>query len=90
MRKCRLQRVGASQAACDQLLEASIPTARKNGSSALAADWTDVETWSRPPRHGSTDCADPEASWGHRNTNLPGPRGEMFFGYFLVRHEAAS
>jgi hypothetical protein len=42
-----------------------------------------VETWSRPPRHGSTECADPEASWGHRNTNLPGPRGEMFFGYYL-------
>jgi hypothetical protein len=73
----------ALQAACDQLLEASIPAARKNGSSALAADWTDVETWSRPPRHGSTGCADPEASWGHRNSNLPGPKGEMFFGYFL-------
>ena len=73
----------ALQAACDHLLEASIPAARKNGSSALAADWTDVETWSRPPRHGSTKCADPEASWGHRNSNLPGPRGEMFFGYFL-------
>jgi hypothetical protein len=71
------------QAACDQLLEASIPAGHKNGSSALAADWTDVETWSRPPRHGSTACADPEASWGHRNSNLPGPRGEMFFGYFL-------
>ncbi len=55
----------------------------KNSSSALAADWTDVETWSRPPRHGTTECADPEAAWGHRNTNLPGPKGEMFFGYFL-------
>ncbi len=73
----------ALQAACDQLLEASIPAAHKNGSSALAADWTDVEAWSRPPRHGSTECADPEAAWGHRNTNLPGPKGEMFFGYFL-------
>src|SRR6202035_3262387 len=28
-------------------------------------------------------CADPEAAWGHRNSNLPGPKGEMFFGYFL-------
>ena len=42
-----------------------------------------METFSRPPHHGSTDCADPEASWGHRNTNLPGPKGEMFFGYYL-------
>jgi hypothetical protein len=73
----------ALQAACDHLLEASIPAAPKNGSSALAADWTDVETWSRPPRHGSTECAGPEAAWGHRNSNLPGPKGEMFFGYFL-------
>ena len=71
------------QSACDQLLEASIPPARKNASTALAGDWTDVETWSRPPRHGSTQCADPEASWGHRNSNLPGPKGEMFFGYYL-------
>jgi len=73
----------ALQHACDHLLEASIPTVHKNGSTTLAADWTDVETWSRPPRHGSTGCADPEASWGHRNSNLPGPKGEMFFGYFL-------
>jgi hypothetical protein len=73
----------ALQATSGQLLEASIPAAHKNGSSALAADWTDVETWSRPPRHGGTECADPEASWGHRNSNLPGPKGEMFFGYFL-------
>jgi hypothetical protein len=71
------------RAACDQLLEASIPAAGKTASSALAADWTDVETWSRPPRHGTTACADPEASWGHRNTNLPGPKGEMFFGCYL-------
>jgi hypothetical protein len=71
------------QAVCDSLLEASIPAMRKNASSALATDWTDVETWSRPPRRGRTDCADPEASWGHRNSNLPGPKGEMFFGYFL-------
>ena len=73
----------ALQSVCDQLLEASIPPAHNNASTALAGDWTDVESWSRPPRHGSTQCADPEASWGHRNSNLPGPRGEMFFGYYL-------
>jgi hypothetical protein len=71
------------QSACDHLLEASIPAVHKNASTSLAADWTDVETWSRPPRHGTTRCADPEAAWGHRNSNLPGPRGEMFFGYYL-------
>jgi hypothetical protein len=67
----------------DDLLEASIPAWAKDASSALAADWTDVETWSRPPRHGSTECAGPEASWGHRTSNLPGPKGEMFFGFYL-------
>ena len=74
---------GALQSACDTLLEASIPDELKHASTALAGDWTDVETWSRPPRHGDTQCADREASWGHRNSNLPGPRGEMFFGYYL-------
>ena len=61
---------------CDDLLEASIPAAYKGASAALAVDWTDAETWSRPPRHGTTACADLEAHWGHRNSNLPGPRGE--------------
>jgi hypothetical protein len=67
----------------DGLLEASIPGKHKTTPASLAADWTDVETFSRPPHHGSSDCADPEASWGHRTTNLPGPKGEMFFGYYL-------
>jgi hypothetical protein len=67
----------------DDLLEASIPGEFKTVSASLAADWTDMESFSRPPRHGSSHCADPEASWGHRNSNLPGPKGEMFFGYYL-------
>ena len=66
----------------DDLLEASIPPEQENASAALAVDWTDVETFSRPPPRGTTQCADPEASWGHRNSNLPGPKGEMFFGYY--------
>jgi hypothetical protein len=68
---------------CDDLLEASIPAQYKQASTALAADWTDVETFSRPPHRGTKECADPEASWGHRNSNLPGPKGELFFGYYL-------
>jgi hypothetical protein len=46
----------------DDLLEASIPAEHKNTSTALAVDWTDVETFSRPPPRGTRDCADPEAS----------------------------
>ncbi len=71
----------------NDLLEASIPAQYKNASRALAVDWTDVESFARPPRHGTTECADPEASWGHRNSNLPGPKGDMFFGYY---HSAAT
>jgi hypothetical protein len=66
----------------DDLLEASIPAQYKDASTALAVDWTDVESFSRPPPRGTTECADPEASWGHRNSNLPGPKGELFFGYY--------
>ena len=45
----------------------------KQASRALAVDWSDVETFSRPPPHGTSDCADPEASWGHRNGGGPRP-----------------
>lgn len=69
----------------DDLLEASIPAEHKQASASLAVDWTDLETFSRPPPRDAdtTCCADPEASWGHRNSNLPGPKGELFFGYYL-------
>jgi hypothetical protein len=70
-------------AICDDLLEAGIPAEHKHASSALAVDWTDVETFSRPPPHGTSDCADPEASWGHRNGGGPGQDSELFFGYYL-------
>ena len=68
---------------CDDLLEASIPGRYKQASRALAVDWTDVETFSRPPPHGTSDCADPEASWGHRAGGGPGQDSELFFGYYL-------
>ena len=69
-------------AICDQLLEASIPDEHKHTSTALAVDWTDVETFSRPPSRGSSDCAGPEASWGHRCGGGPGQDSELFFGYY--------
>jgi hypothetical protein len=71
----------------DDLLEASIPAEHKNTSTALAVDWTDVETFSRPPPRGTRDCADPEASWGHRNGGGPGQDSELFYGYY---HSAAT
>jgi hypothetical protein len=65
------------------LLEASIPAAHKNATRALAVDWSDLETFSCPPPAKGGDCADPEASWGHRHGDSPGQKDELFYGYYL-------
>jgi hypothetical protein len=69
--------------ACDDLVEASIPDQHKTGSTALAVDWTGMETFSRPPPKGTSDCAGPEASWGHRKDNRLHRDDELFYGYYL-------
>ena len=74
---------GRLQRACDDLLEASVPEGFKDASASLAVDWTDLESFSRPPPHGTSDCADPEASWGHRRNNLLRSIDELFFGYYF-------
>jgi hypothetical protein len=71
------------QAACDDLLEASVPEEFTGASRSLAVDWTDLESFSRPPPHGTSDCADPEASWGHRKNNLLRSQDELFYGWYL-------
>ena len=58
------------------------PTSSRTPARALAVDWTDMETFSRPPPRGTSDCADPEASWGHRSGGGPGQDSELFFGYY--------
>ena len=73
----------ALQAICDDLLEASIPEEFKNTSTSLAVDWTDMETFSRPPPAKGGGCADPEASRGHRKNNLLRSEDELFYGYYL-------
>jgi hypothetical protein len=73
----------ALQAVCDDLLEASIPDQFKNTSTSLAVDWTDLDSFSRPPPRGTSDCADPEASWGHRKNNLLRSENELFYGHYL-------
>ena len=74
---------GPLQRVCDDLLEASIPDEFKDASTSLAVDWTDLESFSRPPPRGTSDCADPEASWGHRKNNLLRSQDELFYGYYL-------
>ena len=49
----------------------------------LAVDWTDMESFSRPPPAKRGPCADPQASWGHRKNNLLRSQDELFFGYQL-------
>jgi hypothetical protein len=73
----------ALQAICDDLLEASVPDQFKDTSRSLAVDWTDLESFSRPPPRGTRDCADPEASWGHRKNNLLRSEDELFYGWYL-------
>jgi hypothetical protein len=68
---------------CDDLTEASIPAGHKDTTRALAVDWSDLETFSRPPPGGTSDCADPEASRGHRKGGGPGQHSELFFGYYF-------
>ena len=68
---------------CDALLEASIPGQFKDTSASLAVDWTDLDSFSRPPPRGTSDCADPEASWGHRKNNLLRSQDELFYGWYL-------
>jgi hypothetical protein len=64
------------------LVSSSVPARYENVSSSLAIDWTDCETWGRPPQEGKR-CADPEASFGRRHSNTPGVRDETFYGYYL-------
>ena len=67
----------------DQLVEASVPSRYKTLSSALAVDWTDHETWSRPrARDDPVPAPDPTASWGHAKRNAPGAKDQLFFGYY--------
>jgi hypothetical protein len=71
------------QEVCDSLLEASVPEQFKDASWSLAVDWTDLDSFSRPPPRGTSHCADPEASWGHRKNNLLRTQDELFYGWYL-------
>jgi hypothetical protein len=73
----------ALQAACDELLEASVPEEHKDASRSLAVDWTDLQSFSRPPAARGGECADPEASWGHRKNNLLRSEDELFYGWYF-------
>jgi hypothetical protein len=75
----------ALQAACDELLEASVPEEHKDASRSLAVDWTDLESFSRPrpgeasapiPRRrgatARTTCCAAKTSCSTAGTSPPG------------------
>ena len=74
---------GPLQGICDDLIEASVPGGFTEAGASLAVDWTGLESFSRPPPRGTSDCADPEASWGHRKNNLLRSENELFFGCYF-------
>lgn len=69
-------------AVLDALLEAGVEVCGEPRTNSYAVDWTDTESFSRPPKKDA-GCADPEAAWGHRRGDSPGEVDERFFGYYL-------
>ena len=65
----------------DALIEASVPAEVATVSTSLALDWSDHETFARPPADPLSPGADPEASWGHRSAGVA--KEDLFFGYFV-------
>ena len=55
---------GPLQRVCDDLLEASIPEQFKDASTSLAVDWTDLESFSRPPPRGTSALRRPRGLLG--------------------------
>jgi hypothetical protein len=74
---------GALQDLVAALLGASVPGWVAELSSSLAVDWTDLESFARPPLYDGGPCAGPEASWGHRRGDGPGQKDELFWGFYL-------
>jgi hypothetical protein len=70
-------------AICDRMLEASVSDRYKLATASFAVDWSDLESFARPPVAKDRSGADGEATWGHRRGNGPGQHDELFFGYYL-------
>ena len=64
----------ALQAACDDLLEASIPGQFTDASTSLAVDWTDLESCSRPPRAAPATAPTPRRPGATARTTCCGAR----------------
>lgn len=58
---------------CDDLLEASVPGEFKDASASLAVDWTDLETFSRPPPAKGGPSPAPRPPGDTAGTTCPAP-----------------
>ena len=63
----------------DALVEATVPN--DVATTSLAVDWSDQETFARPPGDPARPGADAEASWGHRSAGVA--KEDLFFGYYF-------
>jgi hypothetical protein len=74
----------------------SLPPPKKPGTPSMPAAANPLDDGATPENHDTSqadttadqppptpDCADPEASWGHRRGDAPGQHDELFFGYYL-------
>ena len=81
---------GTLTAICDDLLEASIPDEFTDASTSLAVDWTDMETFSRPPAPRHQRLRRPRGLLGPPLRRRPGPRQRAVFRLLPVgRHHDA-
>ena len=72
----------ALQAACDGLLEASVPEEFKDASRSLAVDWTGMESFSRPRRPGAGTAPTPRRPGDTARTTCCAAKTSCF-GYYL-------
>ena len=70
----------ALTAVLDDLLEASIPPDHKNASTSLAVDWTDVESFSRPPRPAAATALTPRRPGDTATPTCPAPKASCSSG----------
>jgi hypothetical protein len=70
----------ALTAVMDDLLEASIPGEHKDASASLAADWTDVESFSRPRPQAANTAPTRKRPGGTATPTCPAPKGRCSSG----------
>ena len=74
---------GPLQDICDDLLEASAPEEFKDTSRSLAVDWTDLESFSRPPQAEGKSPTPRSFLWTRKNNLLRSEDEPLFYGYYL-------